>query len=130
MPEDQKVNLKIHFDPATKAALDKREELVTISVMYYGEPKPGYEAAADEMGQIYLGWEEYTIWPKDQSFAIGSSLGPAAPLDSVLVAMVNLNVFSARISDENNLLDCSFIDGPVKELSAEPQALYCKLIGG
>lgn len=130
LAQDSQIMLNITLDAATQAAMEKRGELMIVSVMYYGEPKPGNEAAGDEMGRIYLGWEEYTIWPKNQSFAIGSSLTAAAPFDTVQKPMLNLNLYSARISDENNLLDCSFIDGPVKDLHAAPQEVVCKLIGG
>lgn len=39
------------------------------------------------------------------------------------------NVFSARWTSEDNLIDCGFLDGPLAELAAAPQDLICKLIG-
>ena len=127
--QDNMIMLNIRFDAATVADLQKRGELVVVAAMFYGAPSPGNTLPVDEMGQIYLGTEEFTVWPKDQDFAIGGSLG-AAPFDSVLVPMVNVNVYSARLSDERNLLDCSFVDGPLLYFAKAPQNIICTLLDG
>jgi hypothetical protein len=50
-------------------------------------------------------------------------------LDQVTVPMLNVNVFSARWTSEDNLIDCGFLDAPMAELAAAPQSITCKLIG-
>lgn len=127
--QDRPVTLNITFDAASLAMLQERGELVTKSAYYYGEPSKNSKLEVDEMGRIFLGAEEMTVWPKDQSFAIGGSLA-AAPLASVIEPFVNVNVFSARISSDDNLLDCGFVEGPTADLSKKPQVIACKLIGG
>ena len=41
--------------------------------------------------------------------------------------MVNVNVYSARLSSDDNLINCDFIDGPLPAVSA-PVTLHCALI--
>ena len=42
--------------------------------------------------------------------------------------MVNVNVYSARLSNDDNLISCDFIDGPVSDLTTTPITLRCALI--
>jgi hypothetical protein len=51
-----------------------------------------------------------------------------APLNWVVEPVINVNVFSARITDENNLLDCGIVEGPVAELQAQVQQITCRLL--
>ncbi len=60
--------------------------------------------------------------------SLGGSLS-AAPLDQVTEPMLNVNVFSARWTSDDNLIDCGFLDDKVATLSAAPQAVHCILIG-
>lgn len=42
---------------------------------------------------------------------------------------VNVNVFTARLSGDLNLISCDFIDGPLDDvIQAMPVALHCTLI--
>jgi hypothetical protein len=51
------------------------------------------------------------------------------PRGWVVEPLINVNVFSARFGDENNLLDCLLVDGPVAALAKEVQRISCGLIG-
>lgn len=127
--QETTLTLDIRFDAASTTALQERGEMVVISAVYAGEPAPGNVLPVDEIGMVYLGAEDYTVYPLNQTVQIGHSLG-AAPIGNVLAPMVNVNVYSARHTDENNLLECGIVDGPTDALSKQPQLISCKLIGG
>jgi hypothetical protein len=42
---------------------------------------------------------------------------------------VNINVFTARRSSPDNLIDCDFYQDAVAKVQAKPLAISCKLIG-
>ena len=72
--------------------------------------------------------EDLTLHPGPVRVAVGSNLS-VGPMDQVTVPYMNVNVFSARWTDEDNLLDCEFLDDVVAKLAAMPQTIHCKLIG-
>ena len=123
------LRLEISFDPAAAAKLAAMGERVTVSAWYYGEPLGEGLIHVDEMGQVWLGTETFDIWPLDQTVSIGGSLG-GAPMGWVAQPMVNVNVYSSRLADQNNLLECDLVDGPFDELAMDAQPIRCKLIGG
>jgi len=51
-------------------------------------------------------------------------------MSSVLAPQVNVNVYSARFTSEDNVLDCSIVEGATDDLSKNAQDITCKLIGG
>ena len=79
------------------------------------------------MGMVYLGKEEAEIWPVDQTVTLGGSLG-GAPLGWVTEPMVNVNVYSARLASDDNLLDCGLVDGPIAQARAAVSPIACALI--
>lgn len=127
LAEDTVVALKIGFDPAAAAFLQEKGELVVVSGWFYSDPAPGNTLPVDEIGTIYLGSEEVTVWPKDQTVTLGHNLA-AAPMASVVAPMLNVNVYSARISGEDNLLDCTLVEGPTATLAKTPQTITCTLL--
>lgn len=123
------VTIKIEFDAAATKALIKAGERVKLAGYFYGAPAPNATMQADEADQIYLSGEEYTIWPTDQSVTFGQSLAKA-PVDQVVEPFLNVNIYSARFTSEDNLLDCAFLDDSLKSLGTAEHVLTCKLIGG
>ncbi len=129
MAQETAITLHISFDTASSTKLQEAGEMVIVSSYFYGDPAPGNVLPLNEMDQLYLGDEQTTIWPVAQTVYIGRNLG-GAPLGNVIAPMVNVNVYSARITDENNLLECGIVDGPSDALSKSTQDIACKLIGG
>jgi hypothetical protein len=123
------IRLNLSFDDQTRLTLAQIGERVTVNVWLYGEPTDEGQDFTDEMGQVYLGTETYDIWPVDQTLLIGGSLG-GAPMDIVVQPMVNVNVYTSRIKDENNLINCGIVDGPFAELAINTQAITCSMLGG
>ncbi|GAB1478430.1 hypothetical protein MASR2M74_09770 [Paracoccaceae bacterium] len=122
-----RVTLKIGFDPAAAKALADMGEMVTVSSHFFGFPKEGATMQPDEMGMIPLGIEAITIHPGDAVIEVGGVL-TTAPLDQVDEPLLNVNVFSARFVNEDNLLHCSLL--PEESLSklTGPQEITCKLL--
>ncbi|MDB5658200.1 MAG: hypothetical protein JWS10_815 [Cypionkella sp.] len=129
MAQETNVTLHITFDAASAPKLQEAGEMVTVASYFWGDPATGNVLPVNEMGQLYLGAEEATVWPHEQTFSIGHSIA-GAPVGNVEAPLVNVNVYSARITDENNLLDCGIVDGPTDALSKSTQEITWKLIGG
>ena len=128
LAENHKISINISFDEPTIARLTSLGEWVTVSAYYFGDPARE-DAPTDEMGMVYLGHEEATIFPANQRVELGGYLA-GAPLDWVVAPLVNVNVYSSRFVDENNILDCGLVEGPVAELSQAEQSISCTLLGG
>lgn len=129
MAQETTLTLHISFDAAAATKLQEAGEMVIVSSTFWGEPATGNLLAVNKMGQLYLGAEQATVWPNEQTISIGHSLA-GGPLGNVETPMVNVNVYSARITSEDNLLDCGIVDGPTDALSKSTQEINCTLIGG
>lgn len=126
--QETALTLHISFDAASATKLQEAGEMVIVSSYFWGDPVPGNVLPVNEIGQLYLGGEQATVWPHEQTISIGHSL-VGAPLGNVETPMVNVNVYSARITSGDNLLECGIVDGPTDALSKSPQEITCKLIG-
>jgi hypothetical protein len=125
--DDPRITIQLTFDPAALAELVKRGEGVVIRASYAGEPNATSTMPLDEMGQIYLGDETITILPENRTLTIGTGLGGSA-MAMTDQPRVNVNVYSARFSDDDNLLNCGIVDGPVAGYTGTTQTINCKLI--
>jgi hypothetical protein len=123
--------ITVTVSPKAAATLRRLQETITLSAYYYGDPAPGAEKHADEVGQILLGRFQTEIPGSGGRAAIDGSavkrarlvwLAPGGP-------EVNVNVFSSRRSGPDNLLDCDFFQDKVAIARRKPVQLACKLIG-
>ena len=121
------VSVELAFSDKALAELQSRGEGVIQGSNWIGEPAEGVTTADPETGMVYLQWEELTIYPGPATLVLGANLS-AAPLDQVIEPILNLNVFSARWTDDNNLLACDVLGGPLSELVGSTHKLTCKLI--
>lgn len=126
LAEGDKIRIAISFDEATVAKLTSLGEWVTVSAYYSGDPARE-DAPTDEMGMVYLGHEEAQIFPANQTVELGGFLS-GAPLDWVTEPLINVNVYSARFVDQNNILNCGIVDGPVAGLAGADQSISCTLL--
>ena len=127
LAQDARISIAISFDEATIARLTSLGEWVTVSAYYSGEPARE-DTPTDEMGMVYLGHEEAQIFPANQTVELGGFLA-GAPLDWVKEPFINVNVYSSRFVDENNILNCGILDGPLGELTGADQTINCTLLG-
>ncbi len=121
------VVIDLVFEPGVASALKKRGEWVVISAWYYGEPV-SEAVPVDEMGLVYLGAEEATVFATDQRLVLGG-MTAGAPTAWVVEPQINVNVYTARKTDENNLLDCGIVEGPVAGMAQGVQQITCRLLG-
>lgn len=122
-------DITVSLSPKAQAALDAAHEQIALSASYYGDPRPGEEKRANEVGMIDLGMED-VVMPAGV-LAVHVTGKSVAPERLRLIRggpMVNVNVFSARKSSDDNILNCDFIDGEVAALVAKPVHLRCFLI--
>ena len=124
----QTVTIDLTFTDKALAELTTRGEGVVVAAYWMGDPAPGATLQTNEIGTVFLLSEDLTLQPGPARVVLGSNLA-AAPMDQVTVPYMNVNVFSARWTDEDNLLDCEVLDDVLATLAAKPQAIHCKLIG-
>jgi hypothetical protein len=122
------VSVELAFSDKALAELQSRGEGVILRSNWIGEPAEGATMTDPETGMVYLQWEELTIYPGPATLVLGANLS-SAPLDQVIEPALNLNVFSARWTDDNNLLACDVLDAPLSQLVGSTHKLTCKLIG-
>ena len=122
------VSIALTFSDKAQAELTTRGEGVVVSAYYMGDPAPGASLPVNEIGTIFLQSEDLTLQAGPAKLVLGANIGNA-PLDQVTQPMMNVNVFSARWTSEDNLIDCGFLDAPMADLAAAPQEIHCRLIG-
>ncbi|UFS67183.1 hypothetical protein [Paracoccus denitrificans] len=122
-------DIVISLSAKAEAAISSTHEGISLSATYYGDPHPGDEKHTNAMGMVDLGAEDIDLPAGTRTVHVTGHTVGADRLRLISGgAKVNVSVFSARKSHEDNILDCDFIDGPVSELTHEPVHLHCFLI--
>lgn len=119
----------VKFTPEAAERLKVTHEKVIVSAYYYADPDAKYETKANEIGQIDLGDEELKIEPNDQTVHLEGKLsrkglkwaGDHAP-------RVNINVYSARLSGPDNILDCNIFEDDITVGQTQTPTITCGLI--
>ena len=124
------VNLTL--TPRAAEMLAHTDEFVNVAAMYYGRPVADNSPGIDEHGmEIGLGRDEVEAPPQSASVTAPGTGFDATYLSSVEgEPEVLVNVYSARKTHENNLLDCSIYQGPVAMAQRRPVDITCDLIDG
>ncbi|MCX8999734.1 hypothetical protein NOF55_21750 [Rhizobiaceae bacterium BDR2-2] len=122
-------SLALELSDRARSTLGDRGEQIVVAAAYYGNPTPEGSEHANEVGQIGLGREEVQVPAEPGDVEITGSGIEADSLQWVEgELMVNVNVYSARLSSNDNLIRCDFIDGPLAVVSSKPVTLRCALI--
>lgn len=123
--------VSVTLSPAAAKKLAAGKEEIVLSAAYYGEPTKAAAKKADEIGQIDLGQEELRLGSAGGRVVFVGKGFKADRLGWVVgrEARVNLNVYSARKSSPDNLLDCELFEDTMAVAQAKPVAIACKLIG-
>ncbi len=124
-------SVDVSLSSQSAAKLAARKEQIVVSAVWSGEPTKAARKRADEMGQIDLGTEQVRIPGSGGRAEITGRTVQVKRIDWVKdrAVAVNVNVFSARLSDPNNLLDCGLFDDKVTIARSKPVQIACKLIG-
>lgn len=127
-PLDFDVN--VILSPKAAAKLQATHEGISASASYYGDPTPAAARHADAVGHINLGNELVTLPGGTGPIHFTGRNVAADRLGWIEGGMkVNVNVYSARRSNPDNILACDFIDGSLAAVvEAQPITLRCGLI--
>jgi len=122
-------SVQVTLSSKATARLAALREGMTVVAYYTGEPSPAGRRHADQMGQINLGSQEVALNGSTANFS-GKTV-KATEIEWVKDRDVQLliNVYSARRSGPNNLLDCGIYEDAVAAAAKAPVKIACKLIG-
>ena len=123
--------LNISYSPRAAAEMARRYEALTISAYYEGEPTRAGRRHANGEGGINLGDDTFTVPGRPGPVAVTGRGFLPARLAWVRpgTIRVNVNLFSARRSGPDNILDCGLVEGPLARIVGRTHAVRCKLIG-
>jgi hypothetical protein len=117
---------------STKAAalLRDRKEAIVVAAMYEGNPIPARQKYAGEDGLLGLGSEDVILPAAGGRATITGNKVKRDRIGWVERFDVLVNVYSARRSSQDNLLDCGIFEDSVAKAHAAPIHISCKLIEG
>ena len=129
--ESMGFSVDVSLSSSAVAKLAALNEKIVISVLWYGEPTRAARKRADEMGQIDLGTEQVRLPGSGGRAEITGRSVQVKHIEWVKnrAVLVNVNVFSARLSGPDNLLDCGLFENTVSVARSKPVQIACKLIG-
>ncbi|MBO9661331.1 hypothetical protein [Dokdonella sp.] len=125
------IDVSVRLTKRAAAKLAGAHESIGLSAVFFGDPNnESARRAAAEDGRVALGVVDrqlakagrVRIAPPAFDAATLASIGPAGP-------RVNINVFSARKSLPDNVLDCDFFEDRLAVALRKPIVLRCALIG-
>jgi hypothetical protein len=119
----------VTLSPKAATLLHAQNEEIKVSAEYMGDPVAGKEAKAGGGGEIELGNEIVTIPGAPGRAVITGKNVNASRFPWVKEFDVNINVFTARRSSPDNLIECDFYQDAVAKVQAKPLAISCNLIG-
>ena len=121
-------DIKVRFDDRATLTLAQIGEGVIVSAFYYGDPSAKGATHADEMGQIWLGNEDVEIDSLDQTVHLKAALDDEGLGWINGAPRVNINIYSARHADPNNLLNCEIFEDDIAVAQARAPLLRCVML--
>jgi len=122
-------DIKISLSKKAAAKLQSTNKGITVMAAYYGNPLKSARRHVNEMGMIDLGYEKINRSGNPGLVHVTGNTIAAERLEWIQgSAKVNVNILSSRKGDENNILNCDFIDGDVAAIKESPVELHCSLI--
>lgn len=123
-------DVNITLSPKAAQRLQSAHEGITLWASYYGDPNAAGQRHVDEVGRVDLGHEEAHV-PGRPGIARISGAGLRVDRLHWIEGgvKVNVNVYTSRLSSDENLLNCDFIDGDLATvIKDQPVTLHCGLI--
>jgi len=113
------------------AELARRREGITVWTSFSGTPRnENANHVDDHSGELDLGSHEVTVAGQNGRVDIpGSALRRERFGNLRGAPQVLVNVFSARRSDQNNLLNCGIVQGELSQVAGRTHRITCSLIG-
>ena len=122
-------DVRVIYSKSAARTLSARRGGVIAAASYYADAAHDAERFADQVGRIDLGREEVTRSTAQTRFRFTGRVvrRERVALTAGAVA-VNVNIYSARRSSDDNLLGCTIFEGPVREARSQSVILRCKLL--
>jgi hypothetical protein len=115
-------------DLATERLRTTREGIV-VSAYYTGEPLPSAENRANQIGTIDLGTENREVIGAEGLVRITGKKIDLRRLEWIKgPVLLNVNIYSARRTNPDNILSCDFFDGKLSSAVRKTPTLHCTLI--
>ena len=122
-------DIKISLSKKAAAKLQSTNTGITVMASYYGNPRKSARRRVNEIGLIDLGLDTIDRSGGPGLVHITGNTIAAERLEWIQgPAKVNVNILSSRKGDENNILNCDFIDGDIAAIKESPVELHCSLI--
>lgn len=127
--DDRPLEIRLSYSNAAKATLTRLSEEVVVLATYFVAASPAGMTRSEGNGAIPLGSDTVQVGPAEDAVALSpddlSDIDPALTQGPI---QVNVNVFSARLSGEDNILACDFYEGDLESLRSAGIDLQCFLI--
>lgn len=129
MPSPYAFQVDVTLSDAARKKLAEAGESVIVSVSYYGDGKPGLSPKIlNEVGLVDIGRAQVELQGEGRATLDGSAV-QRERLDFIAGDLqINVNVFSARRSSPDNLLDCGFFQDSIGVVAEKPVEISCQLI--
>jgi hypothetical protein len=122
-------DIQILLSQRAAAKLESLSEGIVIAATYSADTAPGAERHADQIGRIDLDRKTAVISGRPQFVHIaGPRIAHSLLAETHGPILLNVNVYSARRSGPDNILNCDFFDGNLAEAVRKPLTLHCSLI--
>lgn len=122
--------IDLTFTPRAAEKLVELKERVVVDAMYFGLAKSADAPGVDEHGmEVGLGSDAVEVDPVNARVKT-----PGTGFDSTHITSITgepevlVNVYSARKTQEHNILSCGLYQGPVAMAQKQPIAISCDLI--
>jgi hypothetical protein len=122
-------DVRITLSDLALERLQITREGIVVSANYTAAPLPSAENRANHIGTIDLGTENREVIGAEGLVRItGKKIDPRRLewIDGPI--MVNVNIYSARRTNPDNLLACDFFDGKLSSAVHKTPTLHCTLI--
>lgn len=122
-------DVQLTLTPRTAEKLAGMGEMVTVSAVYHGEPKPGVVLDEEGMMGVALGEDRQDVKPENQLVVVtGKGFDEKAMADVEGPPQILLNIYSARKAHQDNIIWCGIYEGPVEMARQKPIAISCDLL--
>ncbi len=122
-------DVRITLSDLAAERLKTTREGIVVSAYYTGDPLPSAENRANQIGTIDLGAENREVIGAEGLVRITGKKVDLRRLDWIKgPVMLNVNVYSARRTNPDNILSCDFFDGKLSSAVRKTPTLHCTLI--
>jgi len=122
-------DVRITLSDLAAERLRTTREGIVVSAYYTGEPLPSAENRANQIGTIDLGTENREVIGAEGLVRITGKKVDLRRLEWIKGSvLLNVNVYSARRTNPDNILSCDFFDGKLSSAVRKAPVLHCTLI--